>query len=720
MVIYPDESDGAPGIILVNQAIRSSFANQAPGPIEVRNEYVDASRLQDAEFMRAQVSLIRQKYAGRKIDLVMAGLSSGLDFALQYRDQLFPGVPIVFVAVDEREIKARRLPPDVTGVPIRMDLPGTLELALKFHPDTRRVFVVAGSAPFDLSWGDEARRTFLPYEDRLEFAYLLGLPMDELLKRVADLPKQSIIYYLNIHRDGTGESFIPAQALERLAAKANAPIYGHVDTYIGRGVVGGHVFSFETEGQNAARLALRVLAGERPESITISRLSENTYVFDWRQLQRWEIREHSLPPGSDVRFKEVSFWDAYRMQIIGVFTLCAVQTLLIVALLIHRAKRQRAELAERESESRFGTMADAAPTLIWVAGLDKGGTYFNRAWLEFTGRTMQQEVGDGWAEGIHPDDRPRSLGVYQTHFDARTTFEMVYRLRRHDGEYRWVIDRGAPRFTPDGTFVGYIGACTDITDRRRAEDGLRASQRELRELSGRLLDAQEEERRRIARELHDDINQALAFVAVEMDLLGQALPGPSTRTVERVRALSAQVKELSSSVHDLSHQLHPSKLEQLGLVTTVRGLCQELKQHQGLEVTFTQRDVPERIPEAAALCLYRIVQEALRNVIKHAGTRHAVVELSGTPDRVHLRVSDSGAGFDPSANHRYGGLGLISMRERLNLVGGKLVIHSRPGGGTRIDVCVSLGERSDPWDGEFVSHSCDGELLTVGPTGEPR
>src|SRR5262249_50081193 len=153
---------------------------------------------------------------------------------------------------------------------------------------------------------------------------------------------------------------------------------------------------------------------------------------------------------------------------------------------------------------------------------------------------------------------------------------------------------------------------------------------------------------------------------------------------------SAQVKELSSSVHDLSHQLHPSKLEQLGLVSTVKGLCKELKQHQGLEVTFTHRDVPEPIPEAAALCLYRIVQEALRNVIKHAGTRYAAVELSGSPDRVHLRVSDAGTGFDPSANHRNGGLGLVSMRERLNLVGGKLVIHSRPGGGTRIDVCVPL------------------------------
>src|SRR5262249_50673115 len=149
----------------------------------------------------------------------------------------------------ERELQARRLPPDVIGVPIRMDLGKTLDLALRLHPDTRRVFVIAGSAPFDTDWEAEARRTFRHYEDRVEFVYLTGLPMDELLRRVAELPERSLVYYLHIHRDGSGKPYFPAEALDRLAARANAPIYGHVDTYVGRGIVGGHVFRFETEGK---------------------------------------------------------------------------------------------------------------------------------------------------------------------------------------------------------------------------------------------------------------------------------------------------------------------------------------------------------------------------------------------------------------------------------------------------------------------------------------
>src|SRR5262249_23146415 len=246
-----------------------------------------------------------------------------LDFALEHRDELFPGVPIIFVAVDQREVKARRLPPDVIGVPIQMDLRGTLDLALRLHPDTRRVFVIAGSARFDTDWEAEARRTVLPYENRLEFIYLTGLPMDELLGRVADIPEQSIVYYLHIHQDSTGKPLIPAKALERVAARANAPIYGHVRTYVGRGIVRGRGVNFcEAEGTSAALLALRILAGEKPEAIPVPQVSENSDMFDWRQLRRWGISETNLPPQSVVRYREPTFWDIYKWHIVGVISFC--------------------------------------------------------------------------------------------------------------------------------------------------------------------------------------------------------------------------------------------------------------------------------------------------------------------------------------------------------------------------------------------------------------
>ena len=715
VVIYPDESDGSPGMILTNRAIRSTFATESPGPIDVRNEYVDTSRLRDPAFKQAQVALLRQKYAGRKVDLVMAGLSSGLDFVLEHRAELFPGVPVVFVAVDEREAAARRLPPDVVGVPIHMDLGGTLDAALRLHPDTRRVYVVAGRAPFDAEWEARARQAFAPYDGRVEFAYLTGLPMAELLDRVANLPDDSLIYYLHIFQDGAGATFVPAEVLERLAARANAPIYGHVDTYVGRGAVGGHVFQFETEGANAARLGLHLLAGERPGSISGPKVSPNTYLFDARQLRRWGIAEGDLPAGSVVRNRETGFWGEYRWHILAVLSLCALQALLIAGLLAQRLKRRRSEAALRESEARFRVMADAAPVLIWLSGLDRRCTYFNRPWLDFTGRPLERELGDGWADGIHPDDLRACLAVYASAFDRREPFETEYRLRRHDGEFRWVVDQGVPRFTADGRFAGYIGACSDVTERRQAADGLRASQGELRRLAGRLIEAQEAERRRIARELHDDLSQGLALLSIDLDVVARRPPVAAAELVERLRGASARVRELSSAVHDLSHQLHPSKLEHLGLDAALRGLCTEFGHHHGVKVRYASGGVPGAIPEAAAVCLYRIAQEALRNVARHARTDHARVELTGAPGRLRLRIGDDGAGFDPAARGD-GGLGLVSMRERLTLIGGRIAIDARPGGGTRIDVCVPVPEPDAAPDARV--DPCEADLVTAGSNAE--
>jgi signal transduction histidine kinase len=226
------------------------------------------------------------------------------------------------------------------------------------------------------------------------------------------------------------------------------------------------------------------------------------------------------------------------------------------------------------------------------------------------------------------------------------------------------------------------------TNRKRAKKVLQSSQSELRALTSRLLQAQEAERRRIARELHDDLNQMLALFAIELDLLAQSQSGPGSTSDDRVRALSGRVKQLSSAVHDLSHRLHPAKLEQLGLVAALRGLCGELAQAHGLGIEFSADGVPSSISGETALCLYRIAQEALRNVIKHSGAPHARVELHGSPDAVSLTISDDGAGFDPGRSDGNAGLGLVSMRERLRLVGGEIAIDSRPAGGVRIDVHI--------------------------------
>jgi PAS domain S-box-containing protein len=688
LVLYPT-AEGQPGSILFDRGLNSTFKASSE-PVELYNEYLDSARFPGDEHRRELAHFLRQKYAGLKIDVVIPALAPSLDFALKYREEIFPGVPIVFGAIDQREVRARQLGPGVVGVPMSMDLVPTLELALRLHPNTRRVVAITGAADTDTYWEAEARQAFRGYEGRLELVHLAGLPMDDLLKKVAALPDGSIVFYLHVMRDGAGDAFTPAEAAERVAAVANAPVYAHIDSYLGRGIVGGRLLSFEAEGKNAALLASRILAGERAESIPIPVASENDYMFDWRQLRRWGINEEDLPPGSVVRFRQPTFWDDYTWHAIGVIALCLVEALLICGLLVQWAYRRRASVALRESEERFRLMADTAPVLIWVSGADKRCTYFNKPWLDFTGRPVESQLGDGWSEGVHAADLRRCLDTYGRAFDARQAFRMEYRLRRSDGEYRWVLDVGVPRFAPDGAFAGYVGSCIDITEQKRVVGALRESQHELQSLAGRLIQAEEAERRRIARELHDDLNQSLSLLAVELDLLGQKPPESAAELGGRLHELSAHVKQLSSDVHDLSHNLHPSKLEQLGLVAGVRGLCKEQVDAHRLEVEFAQEQMPPSIPGDTVLCLYRIAQEGLGNVIKHSGARHVRVELSGGADEVTLRITDDGVGFDPGSVDGNGGLGLVSMRERLRLVGGTIVIDSRPSAGTRIDVHVPV------------------------------
>lgn len=348
-------------------------------------------------------------------------------------------------------------------------------------------------------------------------------------------------------------------------------------------------------------------------------------------------------------------------------------------------ERCRAEQAIRESEERFRLVANTAPVLIWMSGPDKLCTYFNRPWLEFTGRPIEAELGNGWADGVHPEDLSACLNTYTNAFDRHESFKMQYRLRRNDGEYRWVFDLGVPRFNEDGYFAGYIGSCIDVTERKMAEEALAS-------LSGRLIEAQEEECRRIAREIHDDYNQRLAVLANELEDLAQSIGDSVAEAGPRLHELWNSVSELGIDLHSLSHRLHSSTLETLGLVAGVRAFCEEFEDLQEIQVEFTHENVPRAIPADVSLCLFRIAQEGLRNVKRHSGASRAEIHLEFLNGKLHLSVSDSGKGFNPDKRSARDGIGIRSMEERVHFLGGQLEVHSRPMDGTRIDAWVPFQE----------------------------
>ena len=366
------------------------------------------------------------------------------------------------------------------------------------------------------------------------------------------------------------------------------------------------------------------------------------------------------------------------------------------------AQHLQSEAILRESERRFRSLADTAPVMIWVSGPDKLCTFFNKPWLDFTGRTLEQELGEGWASGVHPDDLDRCLKTYASSFNARRSFRMEYRLRRADGEYRWILDHGTPCYQ-EREFAGFIGSCIDVTEQKLIEErlrvnatALRTSELQLRALAANLLTVQENERRRISQELHDDLTQRLAALAMELGSLAAEFPAGSERLTTRLRALQRSMVQAAETSRHVAYQLHASELDDLGLATSLRAYCEDFGR-EGITVEFTSGDLPSLNREVAS-CLYKVTQESLRNVVKHAKTQRAWVTLEGTGGRIVLQVRDAGVGFPVESLGASLGLGVVGMRERVRNVKGSLAIRSAPKQGTVIEVEVPLpGAEPTAW-----------------------
>jgi signal transduction histidine kinase len=274
---------------------------------------------------------------------------------------------------------------------------------------------------------------------------------------------------------------------------------------------------------------------------------------------------------------------------------------------------------------------------------------------------------------------------------TKIPYELDLEAKRLDGKRLWLTSRGEAVLDASGNPVYLRGTTQDITDRKLTEEALLA-------MSGRLITAQEEERTRIARELHDDLSQRMAVLQIGLEQFKRGIPEISSQSQQQLLTIAQMASEVSSDIHSMSYQLHPARLELLGLVASLKGFCAEFSAQHKIHVQFLHSDVPRQIPKDVTLCLYRITQEALQNVAKHSEATEAEVELLSHSAEIELCISDSGRGFDVEWARRAAGLGLISMRERLRLIGGHLSIESQPSHGTRIRVRVPQTVTAAPVD----------------------
>ena len=848
--------------MLTSSAIQATMEEGSEHGIAFHSERMNISALSENRYFEELRDAYRKKYDGLPIDLIIAVNYRALNFLNNHGEELWPKTPILFCGIEKgRREQLKQLRPNITGLFADARFGDMLDTIFKIHPKTQKITVIIGTSETERFIETRVRQSFREYIGRADFISLSNLGFDAILNRVTDLTPNSIVLFLTLLQDGEGKP-VPENALPLISRMSNVPVYGLFDVYVGHGIVGGSLYSVENRGIMVGKMGVRILAGEKPRDIPIGTGQRHFNLYDWRQLKRWGITERDLPPKSIIRYRESTFYELYKWYIWGGISLVLFQAVLIILLLINRARRHRAEESIKQHlqlqtlltqvSTRFTTLYPDKINSAIEEGLAQIGKHldFGRiALLQFSSDKTKLHLTHGYA--LQAEDNPMKFVVSEQlpwfsgslnqgkilriskaedipkeavterkymkeqGFKSFLTIPMIIgdsvigaisysdmkqerewsdqlisqigvltemfanALKRkqtekelHESEERYrslvnespaailviqdghfifsnpaglrllgfsdlaeIVGRPALNVVPpafhelavqrmeslvqeesnptvefellkiDGTTVAVettsvpiqingqpagLVICNDITQRKKSQEALLKSREDFRNLAGKLLSVQESERRRLAREMHDDLTQRLAVLAIDIGKIEQDFQDTEDPVVGNLQSIRESLVSLSGDIHAISRQLHPSILEDLGLVDAVKSECISFSRREGIAVDFHNEGVPPKISPDVAICIYRIVQEGLRNVAKHSGATQLQISLIGKDDSIHLTIKDQGAGFDLKETKKKLGLGLVSMQERTRLIQGNISIESRPGKGTVINVRASL------------------------------
>lgn len=699
LVLYGERLE-MPAIRAVEQGLREQFQASGEPRVEWFSEYCDFARFPAEQHDANLVRYLRERYAGRRIDLVMPVMGFALEFVLRHRDELFFGAPVVFCLVEQREVDAVQMPEGVTGVAIQFDIRRTVDLALRLQPKAREIVYVAGCSGFDQRWAAESEKVLGGFTDRIRWRGIRGRSLRETVAEVIRVPRDDIVLFLSMTQDAEGRALTNPDVLREITPASAAPVYGMAATFLEAGIVGGALMDPSVQGRQAADVALEVLRGNGIARGTSAVDAKTPLVVNWKALKRWGIPAERLPAEALVRFRPPSLWDTHRWTIIGVLLVCAFQSGSIGWLLFHRARRMAAERQLAESEERMNLAAGSANLGLWIWDIASDWIWATEKYRALLGFAADERIDfQGLLERLHPADRETAREAVESALNGGLDYDNQYRIRLPDGTERWIAACGRVECGGDGKPALMRGVSQDVTRQKLAEMEIERQRNELAHIS-RVVALGE-----LSGSLAHELNQPLAailsnaqaaqrFLAQNPPDLGEVreilgdIVGEDRRAGDVIRRLRALLK---------GGEFRRVPIAVNEVVEDVLGLVRADLIGKGVAV---DRNLAEGLPPV--LGDHVQLQQVLLNLILNANdamaahppaARRLGIATARADGMVRVSVTDQGCGLTGGDGERifqpffttksHGlGMGLAICRTITAAHGGRIWAEPNPGRGT--------------------------------------
>jgi len=674
-------------------AIRKRLIERSPSEIDLAGEFLDLARFHSETDELRSARYLAEKYAGRLPEIIMPLNSEALRFATKYRGIIAPNVPIVFCCVTPDMATAADRPKDITGIYSKFDVGKTIALAQKLQPGARNLVIISGSSEIDRRWLAALRKEIEPYENRFNTEYWIGVPYASLLDRVSHLPRETITIFVTVYDDTTGKLLFPAQVVEALAQVASAPVYGPSDTYLGRGVVGGYMDSFELMGASAADLALEILAGRSPSTIDPQPSQNRRFLVDVRQLLRWQLSESNLPADTVLSFKQMTLWEEHRYLVLATVFVILLQAIMIIALLVQIFARRRAEASLKESEERWRSVFEMSTVGIALADHNFRFQATNAAFQTMLGRADEELRGLSPLDICVVEDRKSLKLLYeQVREGKHQSYEAVQQYRHKSGAPIWVNAYVSRMQGNEDKPPLFLATTIDITDRKRAEAASRDALSELARVA--RLTTMGEMTASIAHEINQPLGAIVADGSAGLRWLANTTPDleAARACFRRIVSNGHRASQVISGIRTMLEKGSDTK-EPLDINKLVREVLTFAHGEIESQKIVVRTELKENLSE---VLVNRIqFQQVVLNLVMNGidamatlGNRARVLKLRSEqsgPSSVTLTVEDAGTGIDKNIIGRifeaffttktHGmGMGLSICRSIVVAHGGQLLV----------------------------------------------